>query len=162
MSDGLHPLTPANDREPILPAFAVIAALVLIACSFGAAILGKRPGFHSVTPQASSPVVAVRHLHFVDQADGGIAIYEGDATVPFDVLAPGGDSFLRGTLRSLARARRLQHQGPEAPIDLVRHQDGQLSLQDPASGEVITLVAFGPTNAEVFERIMTKGVQKHE
>ncbi len=160
--DRLHHPSPANAQQQILPPFAVFAAAALIMSSFAAAILGTLPGLHSVTPQTSSPVAVVRHLRFVDQPDGGIAIYENAAASPFEVVPPGGNSFLRGTLRSLARARKLQHRGPEAPIDLVRRQDGQLSIEDPVSGNVITLVAFGPTNAEVFERIMSKGVPAHE
>lgn len=160
--DQLQHKISVKDPQPILPPFALIAGALLIVSSFAAATLGTLPGLRSVTPVATSPVATVRHLRFLDRADGGIAIFENDAATPFEIVPPGGDSFLRGTLRSLARARKLQHQGPEAPIDLVRRTDGQLSLEDPTSGLVVTLAAFGPTNAEVFERIMSKRAPAHE
>jgi putative photosynthetic complex assembly protein len=151
-----------SKATPILPPFAVIAGALLIVGSFAAALLGTRPDFHSVTPQTSSPVVTVRHLHFVDQPDGGIAVIEQGSTKPLEVLPAGSHSFLRGTLRSLARARKLQHAGPQAPIDLVRRADGQLSLEDHVSGSIVTLAAFGPTNAIIFEQIMSKRPPAHE
>ena len=142
---------------------------LLAVMSVGALIMARLPLSPTSPPAAiplaaapladassSSETVATRRLKFVDQADGGIAIFDEGASVPFEVFAPGGHGFLRGTLRGLARARKLQHDGPGQPFDLLRTADGRLHLADPVTGRKIYLDAFGPTNEAVFEQIMNK------
>ncbi|MGH8336257.1 MAG: photosynthetic complex assembly protein PuhC, partial [Gammaproteobacteria bacterium] len=110
----------------------------------------------AVATTTAQSAVAVRHLKFVDNSDGGISIFDVGAAQPFDTIAPGGNGFLRGTLRGLARARKLQHEGSEKGFDLIRTADGSLHLADPVTGRDIYLDAFGPTNASIFEQIMIK------
>ncbi len=153
-----------RDAVEQVPPLALVGIALLIAVSFAAAIMGRVShwGDPAVTAAevGASGVVAVRHLKFADLQSGGIAIYDAGADTPFETLAPGGDGFLRGTLRSLARARKLQHAGSQPPIDLVRRSDGTLSLEDKMTGRFIYLEAFGPTNSAVFERIMNQGDPK--
>jgi len=74
-----------------------------------------------------------------------------------DVVAPGTNGFLRGTLRGLARERKRQGIGPEAPFRLTAHDDGRLTLADPATGRRVDLESFGPTNAAVFSQLLVAG-----
>jgi putative photosynthetic complex assembly protein len=40
---------------------------------------------------------------------------------------------------------------------LTRWADGRISLEDPETGRVIELDAFGPTNGEAFAQLLTAG-----
>jgi hypothetical protein len=37
---------------------------------------------------------------------------------------------------------------------VLAHPDGRLTLQDPATGRNLDLLAFGPTNAALFARLL--------
>jgi putative photosynthetic complex assembly protein len=99
--------------------------------------------------------VESRDLRFADRTDGAVVISEADTGRIVDVASPGTNGFLRSTLRGLARDRKRQDLGAEAPFRLTRWADGRLSLQDEATGRRIDLGAFGPTNAAVFAHLMT-------
>ena len=66
----------------------------------------------------------------------------------------GENGFLRGTLRGLARTRRSEQVSPAVPFHLAQWPDGRLTLDDPATGRHIELLAFGADNAGVFARLL--------
>jgi putative photosynthetic complex assembly protein len=106
-----------------------------------------------------STIVELRALKFEDRADGSVAVYDAGANEPFEVLPSQSNGFLRGTLRTLVRARKLAGVSSEPPFEVIRWADGRLSLRDPAVGSDINLVAFGQDNYPVFKRFLTeKGV----
>lgn len=93
-----------------------------------------------------------RSLRFEDRPDGGIAVL--DAVSQQEVARfQGEQGFLRGSLRALARERKLSGLGPEAPFRLLGHVDGRLTLLDAATGHRISLESFGPTNSAVFSQL---------
>ena len=67
----------------------------------------------------------------------------------------GEQGFLRGSLRALARERRMREVGALPPFELAARADGRLTLTDPATGARLDLESFGPTNAAVFARLLT-------
>ncbi len=95
-----------------------------------------------------------RAIVFADRDDGAVLITEpnGDMVA---VLPGGGDGFVRGVMRGFARDRKARGVGPEAPFELVRRVDGRLTLIDPATGRIVELDAFGPTNSGAFARLLT-------
>lgn len=108
---------------------------------------------------APSMIVQSRALKFEDRPDGSVAVFDAGAKEPFEVLPSQSNGFLRGTLRTLARARKLAGVSSEPPFEVTRWADGRLSLRDPAVGSDINLVAFGQDNYPVFKRFLTeKGV----
>lgn len=127
------------------------AALVVVALVGVAAF---RASGLETTRVAESPVVSQADLRFTDQPDGSILVLAGRDGAVVEVVAPGTNGFLRGTLRGLARERHRQGFGPEQPFRLVGHADGRLTLVDPATGRHVNLEAFGPTNAGVFVRLL--------
>jgi putative photosynthetic complex assembly protein len=67
----------------------------------------------------------------------------------------GEQGFLRGSLRALARERRMREVGSLPPFELAARADGRLTLMDTATGARLDLESFGPTNAAVFARMLT-------
>lgn len=107
---------------------------------------------------ASAPAaeaVTSRDLRFKDRADGAVAVHEAGDDRLVAVLPPGGDGFIRGTMRGLARERRQREIGAEPPFRLTRWDNGRLSLEDVGTGRRIDLEAFGPTNVQAFGRLLT-------
>jgi putative photosynthetic complex assembly protein len=106
----------------------------------------------------SAPAVEAvisRDLRFKDRADGAVAVHEAGDDRLVAVLPPGGDGFIRGTMRGLARERRQREIGAEPPFRLTRWDNGRLSLEDVGTGRRINLEAFGPTNVQAFARLLT-------
>lgn len=110
----------------------------------------------SGVPAPISTIVETRALKFEDRPDGSVAVFDAGASEPFEVLPSQSNGFLRGTLRTLARARKLAGVSSEPPFEVTRWADGRLSLRDPAVGSDINLVAFGQDNYPVFKRFLTE------
>ena len=122
-------------------------ALVLVTVIGVAAV--RLSGVPIREPDAAAALT--RELRFEDRPDGSIAVFEGHAKVPFDSVT-GEAGFVRGTLRGLARERKRQGLGPEQPFELIGRADGRMTLVDPATGHIVDLESFGPTNAADFGR----------
>ena len=103
------------------------------------------------TPAATA--VQARDLLFYDRADGAVLVEAPADNHAVDVFT-GEQGFLRGTLRGFARTRRLAGLGPDTPFHLARWSDGRLTIDDPATGQHVELLAFGPTNAAVFAPLL--------
>lgn len=106
---------------------------------------------------ARSGVTAVqsRDIRFADRADGGVTVTDARSGATVIVLQPGEDHFVRGAMRGLARDRRMEGGGAEAPFRLTRWADGRLTLEDMATGRLVEMTAFGATNADAFLRFLS-------
>lgn len=101
-------------------------------------------------PDASP--VQVLQLRFEDRQDGSIAVIDYKTGKQIDSVQ-GEAGFVRGTLRGLAqeRIRRGLDSGP--PFELIYRADGRLTLTDTATGRMVDLESFGPTNAGTFFKL---------
>lgn len=133
-------------RVPML----ALAALVLVSLISVAVVRWSGMSVH--TPDA--PPVATRLLRFEDRPDGSIAVIDA-ASGRLLERVQGEQGFLRGSLRALARERRMREVGALPPFELAARADGRLTLSDPATGARLDLESFGPTNAAVFARLLT-------
>jgi putative photosynthetic complex assembly protein len=107
-------------------------------------------------PIAIAPVVETLTVTFVDREDGAVVALRADDGAVQAVIEPETGGFVRGVLRSLVRRRMQLGLGREAGgFDLNRLSDGQITLSDPATGEIVDLGAFGPTNQAAFAAIMS-------
>ncbi|MEJ2530721.1 MAG: photosynthetic complex assembly protein PuhC [Halioglobus sp.] len=136
----------ALNRGMIVVGAVVLATLVAVAT---ARLAGYRPA-----APAGGAVVASADLRFEDAAAGVVRIYDWHSGRVLADLEPGDGSFIRGVLRSLVRERRSHELGTVAPFHIARHADGQLTLEDTATGRRIELQAFGPTNAGAFAALL--------
>lgn len=138
--------------RPVFPRGPLLAGFALVAVSLIVAVAGRGGDAGAIQPAGSA--VTERELRFEDRSDGAVVVYAGSDSRPIDVLT-GENGFLRGTLRGLARARRMEGASPAAPFRLTAWSGGGLTLDDPTTGRRIELQAFGPSNTAVFARLLT-------
>ncbi|MEO8333566.1 MAG: photosynthetic complex assembly protein PuhC [bacterium] len=128
-------------------ALAVAGAMAVLTIVLAAVARISHAGTLGEDPHAT--IVNSRALVFSDRPDGSIGVV--DAT-RHEVLPPivGQGGFVRGSLRALARQRRLAAVGPEVPFYLIRWSDGRLTLDDSATHNHLELQAFGVDNAAAY------------
>ena len=108
-------------------------------------------------PETAAALRSERSFVAADRADGAVVLTDAATGREVLVVAPGEDGFLRGTLRGLARDRRMRDIGPAAPFRLALWSDGRLTLDDTATGRRLDLLAFGQTQADAFARLLPIG-----
>jgi len=134
-------------RSPPAVAMMAVGALVFVMC--GAARLTG----YGAAP-APAKVVAQVSLHFNDMPNGTVDVVDVATGRVINVIAAGKGGFLRSTMRVMATEREVRHLGPAKPFTLLATADNRLQLIDTATGQVLELEAFGPSNEAVFEKIL--------
>ena len=94
----------------------------------------------------------VLQLRFEDRPDGSIAIIDYKTGKQIDAVQ-GEAGFVRGTLRGLAQERKRRGLDSGPPFELIYRADGRLTLSDSATGRLVDLESFGPTNSGTFFRL---------
>jgi putative photosynthetic complex assembly protein len=141
--------TSSTNRFPVS---VLIAAGLLIAAALGAVGWANITGSNSAHRQLSA-VVARQAVVFSDQAGGTVVVANAGGQT-LKVIGRGELGFVRALLRGLARDRRAQGIGPDVAFIISRHADGSLTLDDPSTGRVVALGAFGSTNSAVFWELL--------
>lgn len=147
---------PAAARVETVPRGALIAAAVLIVGTITLAFFARQSGI-GVTRQPDVAAVASVEVFFFDRRDGSVVVTRAPDGREIGVLAPGTNGFARSTLRGLVRERRRSNIDSATPFTLTRWADGRLSIGDRATARQIDLDVFGPTNADVFARLLISG-----
>ncbi|MEE4330593.1 MAG: photosynthetic complex assembly protein PuhC [Wenzhouxiangella sp.] len=147
-----------HTHEIRVPKGVLIGAATLLSLTIVAVAAFRIAGVEPVAqvPPADT-VQRSLDLRFADGPNGTVNIYrvlENGPDQVLDVVEPGEGGFIRGVLRSLARARRASGISREEPFRLILQTDGVMLLEDPATAQRIYLPAFGPTNLETFRRII--------
>jgi putative photosynthetic complex assembly protein len=130
----------------------LLAAAGLVALAVAAASLGRLVG----TPpsvQDGTPAATIE-LFFEDRPDGAVAVRNAATGAEIMHVDPTTGGFMRAIMRSMVRERRAHGLGPETPFRLTRWDDGRLTIDDPATGRRVELVAFGPTNLAAFAQLL--------
>jgi putative photosynthetic complex assembly protein len=145
----------AIPQESFLPRGALVAAGVLVGVSL-AGVTAARLLHYNATPLPAANVVQARHLAFRDRADGGVDVLDDDqGGALVYAVQPNTGGFVRGVLRSLARARRADGIGPLPPLTFTRWSDGRFTLDDPETHQHVNLEVFGASNSKPFAEIFT-------
>jgi len=142
-----------NSNHTGVPRTALIGILVLIGFALGAVYTGQVADMGRVSMPPSAEVDRVS-LSFVDRQDGAVEVYEATTNERIAVVAPETGGFVRGVLRGMVRERKLSGKVTRDPFMLRRWADGRLTIEDPQTGRVIDLGAFGVTNAGAFAKLM--------
>ncbi len=149
-----HPPLPAGQASRSRPVLAIVVLLML--ATVVGIVANVSSARRQAAPQAepaSADIRQLRVLRFDDAPDGSVAAIDvgtGQLVQRFE----GEQGFLRGTLRAMARERRLHGIGAGQPFELILLRDGRLTLHDPVTGMDIALESFGATNTGVFARLL--------
>lgn len=139
-----------TSRFPKAPLWGALAMVVVaIAAAAGGRIWGVQDN-----RVAGVSAVQAREFRVADGTDGSVLITDAASGRQIDALT-GQNGFLRGTLRALARERRLESMGAQGAFRLTAWSDGRLTLDDVATGRHVELDAFGSDNVAVFARLLT-------
>ena len=145
--------TPTAARRDPFPRRVVLVAGLGLVLAIAGALAGRIAGPDPTLP--TGRLLAARELTFRDLPDGSVGVQEAAGGAEIIRLEPGTNSFIRATLRGLVRERRMGELGPQAPFRLAAWNDGRLTLEDMATGRIIDIVAFGPTQTEAFARLLS-------
>lgn len=115
--------------------------------------------FTSQTHEQAVAVVKSTFLVFKDGSNGDILVEvinsgEQNSRSSKSLRLSGEQGFLRGTLRALARERKVRNLSPDAPFVLTLDKNASLSITDPLTQKGINLEAFGSDNLAVFEQLL--------
>jgi putative photosynthetic complex assembly protein len=128
-------------RWPIGWLFGLMTACLLLVA------LAQQQGWHETAPEAKT--VWELSLKFEDLPNGDVRVTETESGKTLAVFS-GEQGFLRGSLRAMARQRRIAQTDLQAPLTLRALDDGRLMLLDPTQEARIDLDSFGPSNKAVF------------
>ncbi|MEM9667985.1 MAG: photosynthetic complex assembly protein PuhC [Pseudomonadota bacterium] len=112
-------------------------------------------GIGKMTVQQEAAVERMA-IQFVDEADGGIGVYDPETKALIHTYPPNSEGFVRTALRALSFDRKKFGVGPTPAFELVRTESGQVILNDPSTQKFVTLEAFGASNAESFIQLFEK------
>lgn len=157
------PASPPTRPNRPFPRFALAGAGVVMAGSLAIAI-GVGGDVRTESPFAPADLVAERSLRFEDRSNGAVAVYDAAKGNPVATIEPGQGHFVRATLRGLVRERRQQEAGgglaaQDMPFRVAAWSDGRVTLDDPATGRRVELIAFGPDNVAPFARLLDGGAR---
>ena len=143
--------TPASDSLPwAVKLLGSMLLLILLAVGFA-----RWQGISD--KQVDAATVWQRDLIFADGPQGSVVVKDAKNQIEIAKFE-GEQGFLRSTLRALARERKRQSIGPDAPMQLLGRADGRLTLLDPSTQQRIDLEAFGPSNVAVFAGLQKTGL----
>jgi putative photosynthetic complex assembly protein len=136
-------------KAPLIAAFLLVGSSLLVVGGARMGLVGS-PAM-TEAPRAAQ-VTRTEDLHFIDVPGGAVRVVAAGAPDRMIPTASGG--FVRGVLRSLVRDRRARGMGSEQPFRISQWSDGAVTIQDLATGRVLNLNAFGPTNREDFVKLI--------
>lgn len=158
-SSAHHAAQHANTvpRPALVTAAAVVALTLALTALVRLGVLDREAVPAEARAAAGVSAATVRHLSFTDRADGAVVVRDVDAGQTLAVLhgENDGGGFVRGVMRGMARERRMDGIGPQAPFELTGWSNGSLTLRDPTNDRAIELGSFGATNRAAFARFLS-------
>ncbi|MEY4285813.1 MAG: photosynthetic complex assembly protein PuhC [Betaproteobacteria bacterium] len=127
----------------------VALAGLLLVLIVGMIAMGKHQ--RDEAPHVAIEVRQERALHFSDGPQGEVLVIDARQNETIDALY-GEQGFLRQTLRALVRERLRRGLDQSEPFWLQQLHNHHLALFDPVTQTRIDLMAFGPSNSQVFAR----------
>jgi putative photosynthetic complex assembly protein len=143
----------AIDKEKF-PKAALIGAALLVGLSITMAAIGRQAQLAAPAVTEQPGLIAERSLIFADGSDGSVVVRDAEDGALVQIVQRGEGGFVRGVMRGLARDRRSRGIGQDPAFRLSEWQSGRLALEDPMTGKVIDLNAFGRDNRRAFSEIL--------
>lgn len=149
------PAIPHNhDTRPPKALLMACAALVVLAL-LGVSVVRLTGSAH--TSDWRPLTVDTLSFRFADGENGEILALNADTGAVVHTWAPETGGFVRTSLRSMALDRAQDGVGAGPPFSLHLTDNGRYILEDPATGQWISLDAFGRDNVAKFARLYAEG-----
>jgi putative photosynthetic complex assembly protein len=142
----------AIDEQPF-PRGVLIAAAALITYSISVAAMARLTGT-GATRAIPTEVVTERMVRLTLQKDG--SVHASDAATGNDIahLPQHEFGFVGVVLSGIRRERMRANVAESEPLRLTRHADGRLRIEDPSTGQIVSLDAFGYGNQAAFAPLL--------
>lgn len=145
---------PRTDRElvprALVRAVALLICAVLLLVTY--ARLTDRPLI--ATPPASAAGIRLDVVLTADMS-GAATVTAPDGTLIAD-LTPEQGGFVSGVTRVIQRERTKHRVTGNAPVTLIGHENGRISIHDPETGWSADLMGFGADNARAFATLLAQ------
>ncbi|HVY33942.1 MAG TPA: photosynthetic complex assembly protein PuhC [Caulobacteraceae bacterium] len=146
----------ALDTEQF-PRGALIAAGAMVFFSLAATTIVRLERLNAppAPPSRAAPAPArAIDVRFTDEPNGSVAVRDSRTDQVVFSLEPGTNGFVRSVMRGLVLDRKRRGLGRAQPFRIAQWADGRLTLEDTATGRLIDLDAFGPTNRDAFGQML--------
>lgn len=140
-------------KKARIPVPLLAGTLGLLVFAIGAVLFGQTTG-HGVVRQDSGRAMAVRDIVLGRAAGDVVTVTDGRTGQLIASYQADKGGFVRGSLRAFERMRQTSAVPLDTPHRLIRWESGHVSLSDTATGERITLEAFGRDNAAAFAALL--------
>lgn len=151
MTDAPAP-NPAHQHDLHPPRALLMACGALILFALIGTGLTRLSGVGHVTDWRALSVASMP-LVFEDGADGSVIVRDPSTGDLVRNWAPETGGFVRTAMRSLALQRRQMGIGSGPAFVLHRTQNDKLIIEDPETGEWVSLDAFGGDNVAEFRKL---------
>ena len=151
MQDATRFKKPAADIMPPAVGRALVILLLATLVFVAWARLTDQPLLGS---PPESAIAQSRMIVLDADISGEVKVYDTEGALIADLPSTEG-GFISTVDRVIDRVRLKHGVAPETPIQLRRHENGRVTLFDPATGWDVDLVAFGHDNVGDFARLLT-------
>lgn len=141
---------PERDLVPPFMAWSLVTLALVSLMLVAAARLTGRP--LDSTPPAS-PIMIERQIVLVTDLSGTAEVRDVNGQV-IAIMPEGEGGFVAGIHRVIQRERTRYRVEDTGPVLLRAHENGRLSITDPATGWSADLMGFGADNAAAFVRLL--------
>jgi putative photosynthetic complex assembly protein len=137
-------------RPMLLGAGALIVVTLLGTAAASIANIGA-------TRLDTSDVRSTRDVRFVEMAGGMVRATDATTGMTIADIASAGNGFVGVVIKGFSRDRALAGTAPNTAYRLKTLSDGRTLIEDPTSGRIVMLGAFGSDNLKAFTQLMANG-----
>lgn len=145
----------AIDEKPF-PRGVLIAAALLISFTIGVAATARITGTGASRAILTS-VVETRLLKLTIDTDGSVRARDAATDQEVAHLPQKNFGFIGVVMQGVRRERMRAGVAADGPLQLTRHADGRLRIEDPSTGQAVGLGAFGHDNQQAFAALIDAG-----
>jgi len=142
---------------PLMAMGTVVAITLALAISTSFGIFERQAVPDNVRAERGIKSVDTRGIKFNDAADGSIWVADAVTGEELARFPQGEGGFVRATARAMVHNRQLHAMGPAVPFELIKWDNGSMTLRDSQTGRAVELASFGTKTHEVYQDILVKG-----
>ena len=155
-----HAVKPTDFRIHKLPMIAmgsVVSITLALAISTSFGVFDRQGVPETVRAENGVQSVDTRSIQFNDDTDGSVWVSDAVTGAELARFPQGEGGFVRATARAMIHNRERHGFGPAVPFELIKWNDGTLTLRDAQTARAVELASFGSQTHTVYKEILVKG-----